>query len=126
MANEVRVQVDSIRNGHRGRTSLDSLYFTAATMGRGSVKPYQVTLNYSPAANGHWCTCKGMISKRRKYGSESDPNVKQHWCKHIQAVMEDELMQVAGVLDRAEQMQVHLPHTEQVGEVGEETEIVVY
>lgn len=75
------ISVDRIKNESRGKrgTAKESLYF-GVLGSRGN--SYGVTLNYD---TGHFCECKGMISKVRKYGAVGtlDTRNPQHWCKHI-------------------------------------------
>jgi hypothetical protein len=78
------VQVDRYKNespGKRG-TAKESLYFAVDGSGGNA---YEDTLNYD---TGHWCTCRGMTSKVRKFGAVGtlDPRNPQHWCKHINEV----------------------------------------
>jgi hypothetical protein len=91
MAKAIGIQVDNGSNQSTGSkgTSKDSLYFRAEASGSGD---YQVTLNYG---TGHWCTCRGMVSKVRKFGGIGGHNPNQnlrlqqterHHCKHIHAV----------------------------------------
>ena len=42
-------------------------------------KPYTVTINYD---TGHWCTCRGMISKKGTWG-EGAGKTKGTSCKHV-------------------------------------------
>jgi hypothetical protein len=78
------VQVDRIKNQSPGKsgTAKESLYFAVDGSGGNA---YEDTLNYS---TGHWCTCRGMTSKVRKFGAVGtlDPRNPQHWCKHINEV----------------------------------------
>jgi hypothetical protein len=84
--------IDRIKNqspGKRG-TGKESLYFNAGSDSSSST--HDVTLNYD---TGHFCSCRGMLSKIRKHGAVGTLNVRQplsvsgpamHWCKHIKAV----------------------------------------
>ncbi len=80
------VQVDRFKNetptGKKRATAKESLYFSVDGSGGNS---YEDTLNYD---TGHWCTCRGMISKVRKFGAVGglDTRNPQHWCKHIAEV----------------------------------------
>jgi len=75
------ISVDRYKNESRGKrgTAKESLYFGA--IGSKS-NLYEVTLNYD---TGHWCSCRGMTSKVRKYGAVGglDPRNPLHWCKHV-------------------------------------------
>ncbi len=42
-------------------------------------KPYTVTINYD---TGHWCTCRGMISKKKTWGDDTG-RTKGTSCKHV-------------------------------------------
>lgn len=46
--------------------------------GSGKV-PYTVTINYG---TGHWCTCRGMISKKKMWG-DGTGRTKGTSCKHV-------------------------------------------
>jgi hypothetical protein len=84
--------IDRIKNqspGKRG-TGKESIYFNAGSDSSSST--YDVTLNYD---TGHFCSCRGMLSKIRKHGAVGSLNARQplsisgppmHWCKHIKAV----------------------------------------
>ncbi len=80
------VQVDRMKNqspkGKKRETAKESLYFAVDASGGGS---YEATLNYS---SGHFCSCRGMISKIRKFGPVPTLGVRnpQHWCKHVNEV----------------------------------------
>jgi hypothetical protein len=80
------VQVDRFKNeralGKKRTTAKESLYFGVDGSG-GNV--YEATLNYD---TGHFCQCRGMLSKIRKFGAVSvlDPRNAQHWCKHVNQV----------------------------------------
>lgn len=75
------MNVDRMKNESRGRrgTAKESLYF--GVLGSGG-NNYGVTLNYD---SGHFCECKGMISKIRKFGAVGtlDTRNSNHWCKHV-------------------------------------------
>lgn len=77
------VQVDRYKNespkGKKRFTAKESLYFSVDGSKGNS---YEATLNYD---TGHFCSCRGMISKIRKFGAvpELDTRNPQHWCKHI-------------------------------------------
>jgi hypothetical protein len=86
------ISVDTIKNQSSGKrgTAKDSLYFNVGS--DSSSATHDVTLNYG---TGHFCTCRGMISKIRKFGAVSTLNTHQslslpptsrHFCKHIHAV----------------------------------------
>lgn len=84
--------IDRIKNqspGKRG-TGKESIYFNAGSDSSSST--HDVTLNYD---TGHFCSCRGMLSKIRKHGAVGTLNARQplsvsgpamHWCKHIKAV----------------------------------------
>ncbi len=80
------VQVDRFKNetpkGKKRATAKESLYFSVDGSKGDS---YEDTLNYD---TGHWCTCRGMISKVRKFGAVGglDTRNPQHWCEHINEV----------------------------------------
>ena len=63
--------------------SYSSNYFDVK--GRGK-KPYTVTINYD---TGHWCTCRGMISKKKTYGDDSG-RTQGTCCKHIKTIINTE------------------------------------
>jgi hypothetical protein len=84
------ISIDNNKNQSAGTkgTSKGSLYFRAGSDSSSSV--HEVTLNYD---TGHWCSCRGMIAKKRKFGSVADthqptslPQTSRHFCKHIQAI----------------------------------------
>jgi hypothetical protein len=50
----------------------------------GGKKPYTVTINYD---TGHWCTCRGMIAKKKTYGEDSGRTVGT-CCKHVKITIE--------------------------------------
>jgi hypothetical protein len=50
----------------------------------GGKRPYTVTINYD---TGHWCTCRGMISKKKTYGEDSG-RTQGTCCKHIKTIIE--------------------------------------
>ena len=80
------VQVDRLKNespvGKKRATAKESLYFGVDGSG-GNI--YEATLNYD---TGHFCSCRGMLSKIRKFGAVSvlDTRNPQHWCKHVNQV----------------------------------------
>lgn len=47
-------------------------------------KPYTVTINYD---TGHWCTCRGMISKKKTYGDDTG-RTKGTSCRHVNIIIE--------------------------------------
>lgn len=49
-------------------------------------KPYTVTINYK---QGHWCSCRGMISKKSTYGDDAG-RTQGTCCKHIKQIIESE------------------------------------
>lgn len=49
-------------------------------------KPYTVTINYD---TGNWCTCKGIISKKKIYGEDTG-RTKGTSCKHIVKTINEE------------------------------------
>lgn len=84
------ISIDNNKNQSRGTrgTSKGSLYFRAGSDSSNAV--HEVTLNYD---TGHWCSCRGMIAKKRKFGAVADthqptslPQTSRHFCKHIQAI----------------------------------------
>ena len=80
------VQVDRYKNelpkGKKRATAKESLYFAVDGSGGNS---YEATLNYD---TGHFCSCRGMISKIRKFGAVGtlDPRNPQHFCKHVNEI----------------------------------------
>lgn len=76
------MNVDRMKNEARGRrgTAKESLYF--GVLSSTTDKNYGVTLNYD---TGHWCECRGMTSKVRKFGAVGtlDGRNSNHWCKHV-------------------------------------------
>lgn len=81
------IAIDNRKNAGSAGTK-DSTYFAAGSDSSSST--HEVTLNYG---TGHWCSCRGMIAKKKKFGSVADPhqNVKitqtsRHYCKHVTAV----------------------------------------
>lgn len=54
----------------------NSQYFEVKGSGK---KPYTVTINYD---TGHFCTCRGMISKKGTYGEDAG-RTQGTSCKHI-------------------------------------------
>jgi hypothetical protein len=81
------VQVDRYKNesptGKKRATAKESLYFSVDS--GSSNTSYEATLNYD---TGHFCNCRGMISKIRKFGAVPtlDKRNPQHWCKHVNEV----------------------------------------
>lgn len=84
------ISIDNNKNQSAGTkgTSKGSLYFRAGSDSSSAV--HEVTLNYD---TGHWCSCRGMIAKKRKFGAVADthqptslPQTSRHFCKHIQAI----------------------------------------
>jgi hypothetical protein len=59
----------------------DSNHFEVKGNGK---KPYTITINYD---TGHWCTCRGMISKKKTYGEDSG-RTQGTCCKHIITIIE--------------------------------------
>ena len=53
-----------------------SEYFEVKGSGK---KPYTVTINYD---TGHFCTCRGMISKKSMYGEDAG-RTQGTCCKHV-------------------------------------------
>ncbi len=54
---------------------------------RGNAKePYKVTINYG---QGHWCTCKGMVSKKGSWGEDAG-KTQGTSCKHIRKIIDFE------------------------------------
>ena len=81
------IQIDNRKNAGSAGTK-DSTYFAAGSDSSSST--YGVTLNYG---TGHWCDCRGMIAKKKKFGSVADPyqnvsitQTSRHYCKHITSV----------------------------------------
>lgn len=81
------IAVDNRKNAGSAGTK-DSTYFAAGS--DSSSTTHEVTLNYG---TGHWCSCRGMIAKKKKFGSVADPHqntglpqTSRHYCKHVQAV----------------------------------------
>lgn len=60
-----------------------SLYFSVQGSGNRS---YDVTINHQ---SGHWCTCKGMISMKRKHGERAGTSYATS-CKHVKGVLDRE------------------------------------
>jgi len=52
-------------------------------VGKGS-RAYTVTINY---ASGHWCTCRGMTSKKGTYGEDAG-RTKGTCCKHVKGIID--------------------------------------
>ena len=46
-------------------------------------KPYRVTINYE---QGHWCTCRGMISKKSSWAEDAG-KTQGTSCKHIKDII---------------------------------------
>jgi hypothetical protein len=81
------IAIDNRKNQGSAGTK-DSTYFAAGSDSSSST--HEVTLNYG---QGHWCSCRGMIAKKRKFGSVADPHqntglpqTSRHYCKHVQAI----------------------------------------
>lgn len=81
------IQVDNRKNAGSAGTK-DSTYFGAGS--DSSSTTHEVTLNYG---TGHWCSCRGMIAKKKKFGSVADTHqnvgiaqTSRHYCKHITSV----------------------------------------
>ncbi len=81
------IQVDNRKNAGSAGTK-DSTYFGAGS--DSSSATHEVTLNYG---TGHWCSCRGMIAKKKKFGSVADTHqnvgiaqTSRHYCKHITTV----------------------------------------
>ena len=47
-------------------------------------KPYTVTINYD---TGHWCTCRGMISKKKMWG-DGTGRTEGTSCKHVGIIID--------------------------------------
>lgn len=47
------------------------------------INPYTVTINYD---TGHWCTCRGMLSKKKTY-EEDAGRTQGTCCKHIKSII---------------------------------------
>lgn len=84
--------IDRQANNSPGKkgTGKESIYFNVDS--DSSSGTYNVTLNYD---TGHFCSCRGMLSKIRKFGAVPTldarqalrlPKTSQHWCKHVHAV----------------------------------------
>ncbi len=63
----------------------NSQYFEVMPSGRG--KHYEVTINY---AKHHWCSCRGMISKKTTWGDDAG-KTKGTSCKHIEQIINTQL-----------------------------------
>lgn len=81
------IAVDNHKNAGSAGTK-DSTYFGAGS--DSSSTTHEVTLNYG---TGHWCSCRGMIAKKKKFGSVADTHqnvgiaqTSRHYCKHITLV----------------------------------------
>ena len=96
----VIVGVDTVKNHDRAETTRESVYYHAAGSKAGVT--YGVTIN---AVTGHWCTCKGNISKRSvaiRRGFKRDPATREHWCKHVIAVLGNPKVLLDGIVHRKE------------------------
>jgi hypothetical protein len=47
---------------------------------------YTVTINHD---TGHWCSCRGMTSKKSKFGADAGKSYATS-CKHVQRVLDTE------------------------------------
>ena len=81
------IAVDNRKNAGSAGTK-DSTYFAAGS--DSSSATHEVTLNYG---TGHWCSCRGMIAKKKKFGSVADTHqnvgivqTSRHYCKHVTSV----------------------------------------
>lgn len=81
------IAVDNRKNAGSAGTK-DSTYFAADS--DSSSATHEVTLNYG---TGHWCSCRGMIAKKKKFGSVANPHQStsvhqtgRHYCKHVTGV----------------------------------------
>ena len=81
------IAIDNRKNSGSAGTK-DSTYFAAGS--DSSSGTHEVTLNYG---TGHWCSCRGMIAKKKKFGSVANPHqnvgitqTSRHYCKHITSV----------------------------------------
>ncbi|KKN11362.1 hypothetical protein LCGC14_1027440, partial [marine sediment metagenome] len=81
------IAVDNRKNAGSAGTK-DSTYFAAGS--DSSSATHEVTLNYG---TGHWCSCRGMIAKKKKFGSVANPHQStsvhqtgRHYCKHVTGV----------------------------------------
>lgn len=81
------ISVDNRKNSGSAGTK-DSTYFGAGS--DSSSATHEVTLNYG---TGHWCSCRGMIAKKKKFGSVADTHqnvgiaqTSRHYCKHVTSV----------------------------------------
>lgn len=81
------IAIDNRKNAGSAGTK-DSTYFAAGSDSSSST--HEVTLNYG---TGHWCSCRGMIAKKKKFGSVANPHqatsvhqTGRHYCKHVTAV----------------------------------------
>ena len=64
-------------------TSSASSFFEVQGSGK---SPYTVTVNYD---TGHWCTCPGMISKKKTW-QDGTGRTRGTSCKHISKIIEQE------------------------------------
>lgn len=97
-----RVHPDPIKNGSTGRTSPDSCYFRVSGSKPGSA--YGVTINY---LTGHWCECRGNLSKRGAFsrrGERQSTSIAAHWCRHVKAVLANPVLIEDSMTDRLEQI----------------------
>lgn len=49
-------------------------------------KPYKITINY---AQGHWCTCRGMISMKSSWEEDAGKTAGTS-CKHVKEIIREE------------------------------------
>ncbi len=92
--------INEFKNGTLGRSSPDSSYYFVAS--GSSSRTYDVTIN---STTGHWCSCKGNISKRNSARIQSirrNPAMHSHWCKHVVEVLKDQVLLADGVANRNE------------------------
>jgi len=97
-ARNVKVFVDEIKNGARGRTMPESSYFRAAGSKPGVA--YGVTINF---LSGHWCDCRGHLSKmgaHKRRGEKQNVENREHWCKHVHAVLANPVLLADGIKNR--------------------------
>lgn len=64
-------------------SDLASKHFEVKGSGK---KPYTITINYD---TGHWCTCRGMISKKTKWGDGTGRTIGTS-CKHVETIINTE------------------------------------
>ena len=96
----IAIAVDTVKNHDRAETTRESVYYTAAGSKPGTA--YGVTIN---AVTGHWCTCKGNLSKRSaavRRGFKRDPGTREHWCKHVVAILANPKVLLDGIINRKE------------------------